>query len=257
MLLHVLHVSSKGANSGNSKSSTATGIDDLDPSMPIPESMILQAWNGNIDVLKAKFKDRVERHSYNYHREQAWNEVKSAVLTLSWMFSSMLELHVGYIVVAAFSEDSALSDLMVAYLKNHPSSSSYGGRDDLDCLRCLTSLLSSMVNAMQRGRVLLPLTVRIAFLTTWLPTVQTIHSSYKELYLGCGALSGGLKAMIHTLPLSDREKFFKDYMKPDDDGKTDYLDFNSSFAEWCSSLKESVLLGQGQPLQLVVKSSMS
>ena len=108
MLLHVLQESYKGF-----KSTCAPRHQNIDPSRPIPESMVLEVWNANMDLVKEKIKHKLDpKHVYLDRKEVTWNDVKSAMSTLSWMFSSLLALHVGDIVVDALSKDDTLSSLV-------------------------------------------------------------------------------------------------------------------------------------------------
>ncbi|KAI5055001.1 hypothetical protein GOP47_0030146 [Adiantum capillus-veneris] len=191
MLVHALKASTTKAFDLHAFQAWITPkVKAIDPSKPIPESTILLAWNTHVDTIRTVVNFQL---GYNYQ------DGDMAISRLLWLFDILVTLRAADSVVRVFAKDTGLSSSLTVFFNKGYDNLSLNGILG----RKFESLLSCMLDSVVKGQVLLSQTDRLTLTRTWLPVCNTRSG-----------LGTRMKSLIDSLPVVDREQFYKDCLDP-------------------------------------------
>lgn len=149
---------------------------------------------------------------------------------LRWLLDEVYALQIADVAVKMFSEEQELAHLMVLRVFQNPFTET------------LFHILVRMLQALEKGEIVSPRSVRMALISTWLPVVAKLgndggdHVSGRHNDLRM-QLEHGLGAVVETLPILDQESIFKVWIAACLKCRKAWPDLSEALDSWCSKLR--------------------
>ncbi|KAG6542131.1 hypothetical protein Mapa_016483 [Marchantia paleacea] len=189
----------------------------------VNEVALFRELQGNLEILKVQLRKFANFFSWNGH------QVSIACSALRWLLDELFTLQIADEAVRMFSEEKELAQLMVTRIYQNPFTET------------LFFILVRMLQALQKGEVLSPRSVRLTLLTTWLPVVAKLGNDddnfgHDETQR---SLEDGLGAVVETLPMVDQEMIFRIWIGACLKCRKAWPDLSEAFESWCSKLRQA------------------
>lgn len=149
---------------------------------------------------------------------------------LRWLLDEVYALQIADVAVKTFSEEQELAHLMVLRAFQNPFTET------------LFHILVRMLQALEKGEIVSPRSVRMALVSTWLPVLAKLgndggdHVSGRHNDLRI-QLERGLGAVVETLPILDQESIFKVWIASCLKCRKAWPDLSEALDSWCSKLR--------------------
>eukprot|EP01018_Ginkgo_biloba_P038953 Gb_33960 [translate_table: standard] len=176
----------------------------------------------NIDALKIQLRSLGQIYYGN-------NAEKFTVVSfaLQWLLRPMLSLQVFETAVATFAEEHDLAQVLLNSPPRHPF------------IATLLDILVTMLHSLGNGVVICSRSVRLSFLTTWLPVIQKLTNDRRNNEVKFPAnLVEGLRDVIETLPLIDQKQIYKAWINACLKPSKANPDLSMSFESWYNNLRQ-------------------
>ncbi|KAL3677669.1 hypothetical protein R1sor_020625 [Riccia sorocarpa] len=201
----------------NVQSSTSSAFANVN------EVVLFKELQGNLEILKVQLRKFANFFSWNGH------QLNVACSALRWILDELFTLHIADEAVRMFSEEKELAQLMVLRIYQNPFTET------------LFFILVRMLQALQKGEVLSPRSVRLTLLTTWLPVVAKLGNDndsfgHEETQKN---LEDGLGAVVETLPMVDQEIIFRIWIGACLKSRRSWPDLSEAFELWCNKLRQA------------------
>ncbi|CAM6088733.1 unnamed protein product [Calypogeia fissa] len=189
----------------------------------VNEVALFKEFSSNLEILKVQLRKFANFFSWNGH------QVNVACSALRWLLDELFTLQIADEAVRMFSEEKELAQLMVSRTYQNPFTDT------------LFVILVRMLQALQRGDVLSPRSVRLTLLTTWLPVIAKLGNdddnfAHDETHRN---MEEGLGAVVETLPMVDQEMIFRIWIGACLKCRRAWPDLSDAFESWCSKLRQA------------------
>ncbi|KAL2641312.1 hypothetical protein R1flu_008899 [Riccia fluitans] len=189
----------------------------------VNEVALFKELQGNLEILKVQLRKFANFFSWNGH------QVNVACSALRWILDELFTLHIADEAIRMISEEKELAQLMVSRIYQNPFTET------------LFFVLGRMLQALQKGEVLSPRSVRLTLLTTWLPVVAKLGNDNDNFGLEetQRSLEDGLGAVVETLPMVDQEIIFRIWIGACLKCRRAWPDLSEAFELWCNKLRQA------------------
>eukprot|EP00249_Psilotum_nudum_P018005 c26595_g1_i4 orf=520-1851(+) len=190
----------------------------------VNEVALFKELQNNLDALKSQLRKFASFFSWSSH------QLFIASSALRWLLEELFALQIGDVAIKMFSEEQDLAQLMISRIYQNPFT---------ETLFCI---LVRMLQALQSGEVVIPRSIRVAFITTWLPVVAKLSNDSEEISRDDGLqlkLEEGLRAVVGTLAIADQEEIFKIWIGTCLKCRRAYPDLSTTFDSWCDKLRQA------------------
>nr|PNR29420.1 hypothetical protein PHYPA_028113 [Physcomitrium patens] len=202
------------ANVHPSASSAFGGVNEL---------ALLKEFQGNLGQLKSQLRKFANFFSWNAH------QVTLACSALRWLIDELFSLQIADMSIKIFSEEQELAQLMVSRVYQNPFTET------------LFQILVRMLQALHKGEVIAPRSVRLALISTWLPIIAKLGNDHNDNFGRTYEIRRNVElsfgAVVETLPMLDQEAVFKIWVGACLKCRKAWPDLSDAFDAWCSKLR--------------------
>lgn len=144
--------------------------------------------------------------------------------TIRWLWDKLFTYQIADAAVKMFSEDQEIAQLFMT-------------RTAKPFTKDLYHILVPILEALLKGEVVSPRSVRLGLVKTWLPVVPKFCLGQDDQL--ARSFEKSLQDMVETLPIVDQMMIFKIWIKNCFNTKKVWPDLSEAFTSWCRKLYEA------------------